>query len=99
MWLTVCAGVATYEVGEIKDRFQDALCATRCALEEGIVPGGIDLHGREHKTDIAPAIAHLGPRWLGPGELVSTHCGVSSNIHAYTCGSGFGNARVHLHEI
>merc|ERR1719482_1661300 len=33
-------GASEVEVGEIKDRFQDALCATRCALEEGIVPGG-----------------------------------------------------------
>lgn len=28
------------EVGEIKDRVNDALCATRAAIAEGIVPGG-----------------------------------------------------------
>merc|ERR1711912_96772 len=28
------------EVGEKKDRVNDALCATRAAVEEGIVPGG-----------------------------------------------------------
>merc|ERR1719449_480485 len=33
-------GASEVEVGEIKDRFEDALCATRAALEEGIVPGG-----------------------------------------------------------
>merc|ERR1719387_2235830 len=33
-------GASEVEVGEVKDRLQDALCATRCALEEGIVPGG-----------------------------------------------------------
>merc|ERR1711881_505073 len=41
-------GVATIKVGgnnevevnERKDRVTDALCATRCAVEEGIVPGG-----------------------------------------------------------
>lgn len=27
-------------MGEVKDRFDDALCATYCAVEEGIVPGG-----------------------------------------------------------
>merc|ERR1740127_18610 len=32
-------GASEVEVSEKKDRFQDALCATRCALEEGIVPG------------------------------------------------------------
>lgn len=33
-------GGSEVEVGEIKDRVTDALCATRAALAEGIVPGG-----------------------------------------------------------
>ena len=33
-------GSSEVEVGELKDRIQDALCATRAASEEGIVPGG-----------------------------------------------------------
>merc|ERR1719230_1001758 len=33
-------GASEVEVGEVKDRLNDALCATRCAVEEGIVPGG-----------------------------------------------------------
>lgn len=33
-------GASEVEVGEIKDRLMDALCATKCAVEEGIVPGG-----------------------------------------------------------
>merc|ERR1719356_2175544 len=33
-------GASEVEVNEIKDRLNDALCATRAALEEGIVPGG-----------------------------------------------------------
>ena len=33
-------GSSEIEVGELKDRIQDALCATRAALDEGIVPGG-----------------------------------------------------------
>jgi chaperonin GroEL len=33
-------GSSEVEVGEKKDRITDALCATRAAVEEGIVPGG-----------------------------------------------------------
>ena len=33
-------GGSEVEVGEIKDRVTDALCATKAALAEGIVPGG-----------------------------------------------------------
>lgn len=33
-------GSSEVEVGEVKDRITDALCATKAAAEEGIVPGG-----------------------------------------------------------
>merc|ERR1712190_297817 len=33
-------GASEVEVSEVKDRLNDALCATKAALEEGIVPGG-----------------------------------------------------------
>lgn len=33
-------GASEVEVGELKDRIEDALCATRAAGEEGVVPGG-----------------------------------------------------------
>lgn len=33
-------GGSEVEVGEIKDRVTDALCATKAAIESGIVPGG-----------------------------------------------------------
>lgn len=33
-------GASEVEVGELKDRIQDALCATRAAADEGIVAGG-----------------------------------------------------------
>ena len=33
-------GTSEIEVGEVKDRFEDALNATRAAIEEGIVTGG-----------------------------------------------------------
>ena len=46
--LFFCAGVAVLKIGgssevemnEKKDRVNDALCATRAAIEEGIVAGG-----------------------------------------------------------
>merc|ERR1711879_611281 len=33
-------GASEVEVNEVKDRLNDALCATKAALEQGIVPGG-----------------------------------------------------------
>lgn len=33
-------GASEIEVAEAKDRFEDALCATKAALESGILPGG-----------------------------------------------------------
>ena len=33
-------GGSEVEVGEIKDRVTDALCATKAAISEGIVTGG-----------------------------------------------------------
>jgi len=33
-------GSSEVEVNELKDRINDALCATKAAAEEGIVPGG-----------------------------------------------------------
>merc|ERR1712166_630001 len=33
-------GASEVEVSELKDRIEDALCATRAAADEGIVPGG-----------------------------------------------------------
>lgn len=33
-------GASETEVNELKDRIQDAICATKCAVSEGIVPGG-----------------------------------------------------------
>merc|ERR550537_1586135 len=33
-------GASEVEVQEVKDRLNDALCATKAAVEEGIVPGG-----------------------------------------------------------
>lgn len=40
MFLNVCVCHPQVEVNEKKDRVNDALNATRAAVEEGIVPGG-----------------------------------------------------------
>jgi len=56
-------GASEVEVGELKDRIEDALCATRAASDEGIVPGGgaallyaarklNDLHGENFDQDV-----------------------------------------------
>lgn len=39
-WLLKVGGSSEVEVNEKKDRYTDALNATRAAIEEGIVPGG-----------------------------------------------------------
>lgn len=40
MGIIKVGGGSEVEVGEIKDRIQDALCATRAAIDEGVVVGG-----------------------------------------------------------
>ncbi|KAK1939593.1 putative heat shock protein 60 [Babesia divergens] len=47
-------GASEVEVGEIRDRVDDALCATKAAVEGGIVPGGGSalLHASKKLTDI-----------------------------------------------
>ena len=39
-WIFQVGGSSEVEVNEKKDRYTDALNATRAAVEEGIVPGG-----------------------------------------------------------
>ena len=60
-------GSSEVEVGERKDRFVDALNATRAAVEEGIVPGG------------GVARARIGARrvnraWSTSGTRTSSEC-------------------------
>lgn len=40
LFLSQVGGASEVEVSEVKDRLNDALCATKAAVEEGIVPGG-----------------------------------------------------------
>jgi chaperonin GroL len=52
-------GASEVEVGEKKDRVDDALHATRAAIEEGIVPGGglALLYATQHLSELRPANA------------------------------------------
>lgn len=55
-------GSSEVEVGEKKDRFVDALNATRAAVEEGIVPGGgcaLLWASRQLEVHLNPYIARL----------------------------------------
>ncbi|GBE62282.1 chaperonin [Babesia ovata] len=47
-------GASEVEVGETRDRVDDALCATKAAVEGGIVPGGGSalLHGSKRLADL-----------------------------------------------
>ena len=40
MGIVKVGGASEVEVSEIKDRIQDALCATKAAIDEGVVVGG-----------------------------------------------------------
>ena len=44
---------AEAEVGERKDRIEDALCATKAAIEEGIVPGGGSMYIRAFARNLS----------------------------------------------
>lgn len=46
---------STVELGEKKDRIDDALCATRAAIEEGIVTGGGTALLKAQMCELAPA--------------------------------------------
>merc|ERR1712159_843738 len=54
-------GASEVEVGEKKDRVNDALCATRAAVEEGIVPGGGSalLHGSNVLDSLETELAEI----------------------------------------
>ena len=66
-------GSTEVEVKERKDRVDDALHATRAAVEEGIVPGGGVALARAGEHRVEALLAHLeGPRGgqAGVGQLV-----------------------------
>ena len=61
-------GFTEVELKERKDRIEDALHATRAALEEGILPGGgvALLRASAHLSQMLPEAAHLDT----PGEVL-----------------------------
>ena len=92
-------GIATLYVGansevelvEKKDRIEDALCATKAAIEEGIVPGGGSVYVRAAKKieslssntpDIQTGINIIKNALLYPIKQICSNAGVSGDVVA-----------------
>ncbi|MEE8310309.1 MAG: chaperonin GroEL [Hyphomicrobium sp.] len=81
-------GVTEVEVKERKDRVDDALNATRAAVEEGVVPGGgvvllkaasnIDVKGENHDQDAGIAIVKKALQ--SPIRQIAENAGVEGSI-------------------
>jgi chaperonin GroEL len=94
-------GAATeVEMKEKKDRVDDALHATRAAVEEGVVPGGgvalvraiatlKDLKGDNHDQDIGIAIAKKAME--APLRQIITNCGGEPSVILNEVANGSGN--------
>lgn len=92
-------GIATLYVGansevelkEKKDRIEDALCATKAAIEEGIVPGGGSVYVRAAKNlenlgstipDIQTGINIIKNALLYPIKQICSNAGISGDVVA-----------------
>ena len=91
-------GIATIYIGagsevelkEKKDRVEDALCATKAAIEEGIVPGGgsvyvkaIDLighYGLDNNIDIRTGISIIKNALTYPTKQICYNAGISGDV-------------------
>lgn len=82
-------GVTEVEVKERKDRVDDALNATRAAVEEGIVPGGgvALLHGRKavsgltsHVSDIQSGINIVLKALEAPARQIAENAGMEGSV-------------------
>ena len=91
-------GIATIYIGagsevelkEKKDRVEDALCATKAAIEEGIVPGGgsvyvkaIDLighYGLDNNIDIRTGINIIKNALTYPTKQICYNAGISGDV-------------------
>lgn len=77
-------GVSELEVNELKDRVEDAIQATRCAISEGILPGGgMALYKSSEEITIPQNISEdtkLGFR------IVVDACKAPANTIAHNCG-------------
>ena len=82
-------GSSEIEVGELKDRIDDALCATRAAIDEGIVPGGgvallnsikslKDLKGENFDQDIGIKIVREACKM--PCKIISNNAGFEGSV-------------------
>ena len=103
----LAGGVAVIKVGaatevemkEKKARVQDALHATRAAVEEGVVPGGgvalvralqlIDVKGDNHDQDIGISIALTAME--APLRQIVTNCGEEASVVLHKVKDGKGN--------
>lgn len=79
-------GVSEVEVGERKDRFVDALNATRAAVEEGVIPGGgsalikavprlLDLASKEKSNDLRLGIKIVAEAIQSPIKTIVDNAG------------------------
>eukprot|EP01056_Protomagalhaensia_sp_Gyna25_P000920 Protomagalhaensia_sp_Gyna_25__919@NODE_1442_length_1832_cov_32_956497_g1166_i0_p1_GENE_NODE_1442_length_1832_cov_32_956497_g1166_i0NODE_1442_length_1832_cov_32_956497_g1166_i0_p1_ORF_typecomplete_len590_score127_57Cpn60_TCP1/PF00118_24/5_5e98_NODE_1442_length_1832_cov_32_956497_g1166_i0811772 len=97
-------GASEVEVGEVKDRVEDALCATRAAVEAGVLPGGgsallfaaeaiKELKGENPDQDTGIRVVRKACQ--GPAKLIAENAGFEGAIVAgnmlrdYGFGHGF----------
>ncbi len=115
----LAGGVAVIQVGaasevemkEMKDRFDDALHATRAAIEEGIIPGGgvafiraldalEDLTGENE--DETTGVAIIKRALEEPLRQIVANCGLEGSVVAQKVKEGTGdygfNARTEVYE-
>lgn len=82
-------GSSEVEVSELKDRIDDALCATRAAIDEGIVPGGgvallnalkslNDLKGENFDQDIGIKIVKEACKM--PCKIICSNAGFEGSV-------------------
>ena len=91
-------GATETEVKEKKDRVDDALCATRAATAEGIVPGGgvalirasQSLENLKLEADQAIAISLLKAACYAPAMAIASNCGRQGALIAEKIAEGKG---------
>ena len=115
-------GIATIYIGagsevelkEKKDRVEDALCATKAAIEEGIVPGGGSVYVRalsslnnlsNDNPDIKTGINIIKSALTYPIKQICTNAGISGDvvidkiIYNTAVESLHNSARVYVEEL
>lgn len=84
-------GTTELEMKERKDRIDDAVCATKAAIEEGIVPGGglsfiTSYLNTEFNSDIARDVCKA---LFAVSKKIMENCGLEFDIHSFKDGVGF----------